>query len=151
LDALAAICINEANKQVIAISLSLTIEDSIICIAANDGVASVIPAHLMNVFYQLKQIRFSLQLLLHGGNDETSTPRPDKGTCALEVQLLGDIFRSSMLKFRQRLIKLQRRFEAEVIPGMHAYASATRSGWTEKEVEDCGVFEELVNMFSICF
>jgi hypothetical protein len=134
LDALAAICINEAKKQVIAVSLSLTTEGSIICIAANNGVASEIPPHLMKVFYQLKQIRSSLQLPLQEGNDKTNTPRPDKSptTYALEVQLLGDIFRFSMVKFRQRLTKRRQRFKIEFIPGMLTYAAATRSVWTKE-------------------
>jgi len=130
LDALAAICINEAKKQV----LSLTTEGSIICIAANNGVASEIPPHLMKVFYQLKQTRSSLQLPLQEGNDKTNTPRPDKSsiTYALEVQLLGDLFRFSMVKFRQRLIKRRQRFKIEFIPGMLTYAAATRSIWTKE-------------------
>jgi hypothetical protein len=105
----------------------------------------------MNVFYQLKQIRSSLRSPLQEGNEETNNPRPDKGptTYALEIQLLGDIFKFSMLKFRQRLIQGQRRFIAEVIPGMHAYAAATRRGWTKKEVEDYGMLEELFNMFRV--
>jgi hypothetical protein len=81
----------------------------------------------MRVFYQLKQIRSSLQLPLQEGNDKTNTSRPDKSptTYALEVQLLGDIFRFSMVKFRQR-------FKIEFIPGMLTYAAATRSVWTKE-------------------
>jgi hypothetical protein len=82
LDALATICIDEPRKQVVAVSLSLTTDGSILCIAANDGVEPTIPSHLSGIFSELKDIRSSLQLPLHEGNNETNTPQPDKGPTA---------------------------------------------------------------------
>jgi hypothetical protein len=153
LDALAAICISEPRKQVIAISLTLTSEGSILCIAENNSVSPEILTHLASVFSQLKEIRSSLQSPLQEVNEEMNTPQPDKEstTASLESQLLGDIFGFSMLKFKQRLLKRKHRFETEVRPGMHAYATAKSSGWTREEVKDYRKFEKLLGMFSICF
>lgn len=153
LDALAAICIKEPRKQVAAVSLSLTIDGCILCIATNDGVPPEIPMHLKNVFFQLKKIRSSLRSPPQEGTDVTDTPRPDKGpdTDTLENSLLCDVFRFSMHKFKQRLIKRKRRFEAEVIPGMGAYASERRSGWTREEGKNYKKFEQLLSLFSLCF
>src|ERR1700685_1929090 len=78
LDALAAIYVNELKKQAVAVSLSLTTEGSILCIATNSGVAHEIPPNLFSIFSQLKEIRSSLQSPFQEGN-ETNTPRPDKG------------------------------------------------------------------------
>jgi hypothetical protein len=60
LDALAALCINEPRKQVLAVSLSLTTEGSILCIAARDGVAPEVALHLHGIFTRLKNLRSSL-------------------------------------------------------------------------------------------
>ena len=56
-----------------------------------------------------------------------------------------------MLQFKERLIKRQPRFEAEVIPGMYAYAAATRGRWTREQVKYYEIFENLLSMLSICF
>jgi hypothetical protein len=153
LDALAAICINKPKKQVVAVSLSLTTDGSILCIAANDGVESAIPSHLSGIFSQLKDIRSSLQSPLQEGNNETNTPQPDKGptTQALEINLLCDIFTFSKSKFRQCLIKRRDRFKDEVIPSMHAYATERRSAWTREEAQDYQKFEDLLTLFGWCF
>jgi hypothetical protein len=153
LDALAAICINEPIKQLVAVSLSLTTEGNLLCIAANGGIAPEIPSHLSSIFSQLKDIRSSLQSPLQEGNNETNAPRPHKGptTQALEINLLRDIFTFSMLKFRQRLLKQQKRFQTDVIPNMHAYATERRNTWTREEVEDYQKFEKLLTLFAFCF
>ena len=153
LDALATICIDEPGKQVVAVSLSLTTDGSILCIAANDGVGPTIPSHLSGIFSQLKDIRSSLQLPLQEGNNETNTSQPDKcpTTQALEINLLCDIFTFSKLKFKQRLIKRRKRFEDDVIPSMHAYAAERRSAWTREEAEDYRKFEDLLTLFGWCF
>lgn len=56
-----------------------------------------------------------------------------------------------MLKFKQRLTKRQARFTAEVIPGMHAFTTAERRGWTREEAEDYEKFEKLLKVLSVCF
>lgn len=153
LDALAAICISEPRKQVIAISVSFTSEGIILCIAEN-GVSPEILTHLASVFSHLKEIRSSLVSPLQEMNEEMNAPQSDKAwstTVSLESQLLGDIFGFSMLKFQQHLLKRKHRFETEVIPGMHAYASAKSNEWTTEEVKDYRKFEKLLGMFSICF
>jgi hypothetical protein len=102
LDALAAICISEPRKQVIAISLSFTSEGSILYIAENNGVSPEILTHLASVFSRLKEIRSSLVSPLQEMDEEMNAPQSDKAwstTVSLESQLLGDIFRFSMLKF----------------------------------------------------
>ena len=151
LDALAAVCINEPRKQVVAVSLSLTTEGSSICIAANDGVAPEIAPHLSGIFSRLKDIRSSLQL--QEGNNETNTPRPDKGptTQTLEINLLRYIFTFSMSKFKQRLLKRKKRFQTDVIPNMHAYAAERKNTWTREEAKDYQKFEKLLTLFAVYF
>ena len=151
LDALAAVCINEPRKQVVAVSLSLTTEGSSICIAANDGVAPEIAPHLSGIFSRLKDIRSSLQL--QEGNNETNTPRPDKSptTQTLEIDLLRYIFTFSMSKFKQRLLKRKKCFQTDVIPNMHAYAAETKNTWTREEAKDYQKFEKLLTLFAVYF
>ena len=153
LDALAAICVNEPKQQAVAVSLSLTPEGSILCIATNSGVAPEIPPHLFSIFSQLKDIRSSLQSPLQAGDNETNNPRPVKGptTQALEIDLLREIFTFSMSKFKQCLLKRRKRFLNEVIPNMHAYAADTINTWTREEANDYKKFEKLLSLFASCF
>jgi hypothetical protein len=75
LDALAGICINELTKQVVAVSLSLTTEGSVLYIAANDGAAPEIPFHLSGIFSNYKtSARSLLQSPLQEGNNKTNIP-----------------------------------------------------------------------------
>jgi hypothetical protein len=150
LDALAALCINQPRKQVLAVSLSLTPEGSILCIASNDGVSPEVAPHLHGIFTRLKNIRSSL---LQEGNDENNTPQPNKGptTKSLEHELLCHIFTFSMSKFKQRLLKRKKCFQSDVAPIMHAYATKMKDSWTREEAEDYKKFENLFSLFDSCF
>ena len=55
-----------------------------------------------------------------------------------------------MSKFKQRLLKRQKRFQMEIIPNMHAYSSERRNTWTREEVKDYQKFKKLLTLFAFC-
>jgi hypothetical protein len=51
-----------------------------------------------------------------------------------------------MLRFKQRLIKRRWCFETEAILAMRAYATATGSGWNDKDEEYCRYVRNVLQM-----
>ncbi|KAG2361590.1 hypothetical protein BDR07DRAFT_1461370 [Suillus spraguei] len=153
LDAVAAISIQDARSQVIAVSITVNQNKCIIHIAGNNGVSEETLSHLRYVFTQLKFIRSSLAQPLEAGTETLDTPTPPKSreTCTLEQDLLCSIYTFSWRKFRRRVVKRQTRFETEVIPCMEKFADEKRGSWTSEEASDYQKFEEVVFTLSICF
>ncbi|KAG2078627.1 hypothetical protein BDR04DRAFT_1226565 [Suillus decipiens] len=131
LDAVAAISIQDARSQAIAVSITVNQNKCIIHITGNNGVNEETLSHLRYVFTQLKSIRASLAQPLEAGTKTLDTLTPKK--------------------FRQRVVKRQTLFETEVIPCMAKFADEQRGSWTSEEASDYQKFEDVVFILSNCF
>ncbi|KAG2072333.1 hypothetical protein BDR04DRAFT_1141843 [Suillus decipiens] len=153
LDAVAAISVQHARNQVIAVSITVNPNKCVIHIAGNDGVSEETLSHLRHIFTQLKFIRSSLAQPLEAGTDMLDTPAPQKSdeTHSLEKNLFHSICTFSWRKFRRRVVKRQTRFETEVIPCMEKFADENRGSWTSEEASDYQKFQEVVITLSLCF
>ncbi|KAG2357586.1 hypothetical protein BDR07DRAFT_1419918 [Suillus spraguei] len=103
LDAVAAISVQDARHQIVAVSITLKQNNSVIHITSNRGVGEETLSHLRHIFVQLKLIRSSLAQPLAAGTEnlDTSTSKQNDETCFLKRNLLQSIYVFSWRKFRQ--------------------------------------------------
>lgn len=73
LDAVAAISIQDARHEIIAVSITLKPNSCVLHIAGNDGVREETLLHLRYIFIQLKSIHFSLAQSSKAGTEKLDT------------------------------------------------------------------------------